>query len=143
MNYSEILKNKFKDEILNVEILTEDGLKILDICAKYISLKEIEILTKKINTFVDETEWINEFDTISVHSPETQLTFPIEQISDYINQEVKFYFYKPIKNMEFVVGKVKEILDEKIIIIWNNKGQFRKLEIVKNNILKLEKHIKF
>ncbi|UUD35326.1 ribosome assembly cofactor RimP [Mycoplasmopsis caviae] len=143
MNWKDELVNKFGDVILDAKIINEDGLKLLDVSVKFSDLNDVEKISKEINEYIDLMYSNIDVDSLSVHSPGVELAYKIDDLINHINEMLTIYLIKNVEKQDKFNAKLLEVLEDKILIHWNSKGQFRKIFIGKNNIKKVEKYIKF
>lgn len=143
MNWKEILEKQFGSQILEAKIIEEDGLKLLDISVNYHDLNKVEEISKQLNEFIDSNYPSLDIDSLSIHSPGVELTYKTDELEKHIGEMLTIKLNKSVEKQDKFNGKLLEVLEDKIQISWNNKGQFRKVFIDKNNIVKVEKYIKF
>ncbi|ADN68697.1 conserved hypothetical protein [Mycoplasmopsis fermentans JER] len=143
MNWKEILEKQFGSQILEAKIIEEDDLKLLDISVNYHDLNKVEEISKQLNEFIDSNYPSLDIDSLSIHSPGVELTYKTDELGKHIGEMLTIKLNKSIEKQDKFNGKLLEVLEGKIQISWNNKGQFRKVFIDKNNIVKVEKYIKF
>lgn len=143
MNWKTTLEEKFKDQILKVENLKEDGLDLLDITVKYTNMDDVEKISKEINEYLDSLKVEYDFDSLLIHSPGVKYDYTADELENYINEKFTINLIKAIDKKEKYIGELLEVNQDQILIKWNKKGQFRKTWLDKNNIKKIEKYIKF
>ncbi|TNK89382.1 hypothetical protein C4M83_05675, partial [Mycoplasmopsis pullorum] len=80
---------------------------------------------------------------LSVLSKGVETNISLDDVENYINQKLKFFLDKAYLTHNIFVGEVLEVLENEILIKWNDHGQFRKIKLDKNNLNKIELYIKF
>lgn len=143
MNWKTTLEEKFKDQILKVENLKEDGLDLLDITVKYTNMDDVEKISKEINEYLDSLKVEYDFDSLLIHSPGAKYDYTADELENYINEKFTINLIKAVDKKEKYISELLEVNQDQILIKWNNKGQFKKTWLDKNNIKKIEKFIKF
>ncbi|WP_406616015.1 ribosome assembly cofactor RimP [Mycoplasmopsis hyopharyngis] len=143
MNYKEILKNNFGEQILDAFLQKEDGMKKLVVIVEKHDFDEISKISYEINDFIDKSIPNTEFDFVAVESKGIQNELKYEDLSSNLEKEFELSLFKNENKKDFYIGKIIEINDDFLIIKWNNRGRFQKQKIEKTNIKKIQEHIKF
>ncbi|WP_027120734.1 ribosome assembly cofactor RimP [Mycoplasmopsis lipofaciens] len=145
MNWNLVLKDKFKEKVISAKINHDKELnvEVLEVVVNSHDIKEIENITKQINEFIDANfeNKIN-FDNLSILSPGVKYDFVFEDLcQEMYGEKLKIKLKKnQYKNNEFI-GKLLEKNNDFLILLWNNKGQMRKIQLEKENIQKIEKYL--
>ncbi|MEE3928554.1 hypothetical protein V2E24_03120 [Mycoplasmopsis ciconiae] len=138
MNIKELLENKFKDSIKEIEFLggiltittsneVKDQTYFMDLVDKF-------LIQNNINT--DELD-------IIVQSPGLDLEVDMNNIDRYVGETLRFELKKAFLSQNVLVAQLLENKEDELLVKWNNKGQFRKVKINKENILNIELYVKF
>ncbi|WP_029608542.1 ribosome assembly cofactor RimP [Mycoplasma simbae] len=142
MNWKHILQTQFGEVILDAKEENIDGLIALDITVKHTQMEQVNNASRQINEFLD-TQNIDRFDTISIHSPGLELNYTVESLSDHVGEDLKIKLVKAQNKTNELVSNLLEVNEQEIVVKWNQKGNIRKITIDKGNIASVEKHIKF
>ncbi|WP_025755202.1 ribosome assembly cofactor RimP [Mycoplasmopsis cricetuli] len=139
MDFLKILKNKFGNNILNVKMQND----ILTIEVDTCDLEQTIKFTKEIQQEFKEKNINYDDINLEVLSRGKKLEVEISELNQHFSNMLKFEFKKPIEEHKVIIAKLKEINDDSVLVIWNQKGRIRKISIDKNNIKKIEIYIKF
>ncbi|MCE6056716.1 ribosome assembly cofactor RimP [Mycoplasmopsis agalactiae] len=143
MNWKSLLVEKFGNKINDVKIVNEDGLLILEVIASSRDLKDIEELTKIVNDYIDSLNVEFDFDSLSISSPGFKMDYETDELGNHIGEIVDVKLNKNVNKLDFYTGEILENNPESILLKWNCKGQFRKVEIEKANIKKISMNIEY
>ncbi|WP_029513692.1 LSm family protein [Mycoplasmopsis primatum] len=134
MNWKKVLTDKFEGQIIDVQKTNEDGITFLDITVSSKDLNSVDKLTKQINDFIDQLEANIDFDSLLVHSPGFTLDYKTDELEKHIGEKLDIKLFKSLNKFDFYTGELLADNEKSILIKWNCKGQFRNLEIDKQNI---------
>ncbi|WP_029512661.1 LSm family protein [Mycoplasmopsis iners] len=144
MNWEQILKEQFGNIILKAKIDNFAGVKSLDVYLDTAEEKVVNEYSQKINDFIDEKFGQNlNFDALTIGTRGEQMDYEIAELDKLINETLEINLLKNVEKNDKLIVKLLENQEDKILVQWNNKGQIRKIEIAKNNIKAIKKHIKF
>ncbi|VEU75532.1 Uncharacterised BCR, YhbC family COG0779 [Mycoplasmopsis maculosa] len=143
MNWKDFLQTKFNEIIKEAKIINEDNMSFLDITVSYTDLNEVDKISKEINEYIDQSNLTLDFDYLTIHSPGFKTNYEINELGEHIDELIDLDLKKSVNKLNHYTGKLLSVNEDSIVIHWNNKGQFRKIELEKNNIIKINKHIKF
>ncbi|ENY69828.1 Hypothetical protein, DUF150 family [Mycoplasmopsis bovigenitalium 51080] len=142
MNWFESLNKEFPNEIIQANEAHIDGMFALDITVKHRDMENLETLSRKINLWL-ETQDISRFDSILIHSPGTDLKIDLQNINEFINEDLEIKLNKNENKVDKYIAKLLEVHDEYLLIKWNQRGNIRKIKLQKDNIFSISKYIKF
>lgn len=142
MNWLDLLQKEFGDDVIEAKETYMDSMLILDITVKYTDLVNINTISTKINNWFDSQN-IDRFDSISIHSPGVNLNYNIDELQNHINEDLLIKLHKNENQTDHYKAQLLEVESDSILVKWNQKGNIRKIKINKNNILSVEKYIKF
>ncbi len=137
MTILENLKVKFGKKITSVKWEEEDGATFLRVEVQEPKLSELTILSKDISNYLDDIDQTDKEYYLDIFSEGTDKELSFEVIKKYIEKNILVTLTRPIKNKIQFEGILLEADEEKIIVKWNAKGQFRKQIIVKEDIDKI------
>ncbi|MGZ9755612.1 hypothetical protein ACXYRQ_00845 [Mycoplasma sp. 394] len=143
MNYKQILIEQFGDNILDAKMVSNDFGQTLEITSKFTDLKQVEELSKQVSMFLNTQNWFKDEYNLEVLSKGLKTDLDINDLTSYINKEIKIKTIKSYESHNIFVVTLLEVFDDKILVRWNKKGQMRKVSFEKNNISSVELYIKF
>ncbi|TNK83621.1 ribosome assembly cofactor RimP [Mycoplasmopsis pullorum] len=150
MDYKKILKDEFGDIIISaklvadpIELVKSSLNNTLEIVLNTQDLNEVEKYSKLFIEYLDNQTWFKDEWNLSVLSKGVETNISLDDVENYINQKLKFFLDKAYLTHNIFVGEVLEVLENEILIKWNDHGQFRKIKLDKNNLNKIELYIKF
>ena len=108
-----------------------------------IDMNMIVEVTNHINAYLDELNPFENPYTLDLSSLGAEKPLKVEKLSAYIGKYINVHLVNPIKGENIYEGDLKEVNDDKIIIVYRNKTRSIPLEILKNNIYKIRLAIKF
>ena len=141
MNLEKRLLEKF-DKINKAYFETEMGMKFLKVEVNIRDLDSITEISREISNYLDEIDKTDDVYYLDVFSPGTDENFEPNESNKHIGEDVQIELTRHVKDMNEFIGELLEADDERIIIRWNAKGQFRKQEIAIDNIKSIKKYIK-
>ena len=108
-------------EIEYVEYVKEGGINILRIVidnpGKVTSIDDCEKLSRLIDEEIDKNIDIKTEYTLEVSSPGLERQIKSERLyKKYINETIRFSLYKQIEGKKVIIGKIKELNPENIIV---------------------------
>lgn len=142
MNWKLLLAQHF-NEVIDAKETVEDGMQILDITLSHSDLNHINDASIKINKFLDENANIERFDSIVIHSPGLIDDIDFASLSQFIGQDIEIFLQKNENGVNKYNALLLEDNDQSIKIKWNQKGNIRKIDVDKSNIIKIKRHFKF
>ncbi|MBZ4203348.1 ribosome assembly cofactor RimP [Mycoplasma tauri] len=134
MDWRKTLINEFCDQIIDVKFLNENSMKLLDVTVSHTDIQSINELTNEINSYVDGLNVELEFEAISIHSPGFDSNYKIDELESHIGEVLDVKLIKNVDKKDFYTGELLEVSESSILLRWNCKGQFRKVNILKENI---------
>ncbi|WP_416322481.1 ribosome assembly cofactor RimP [Mycoplasmopsis felis] len=143
MNYKEILENEFGSIIIDAKLVKNEFGNTLEIITSFNNLSDIENISKKISVFLDSQKWFKDDYNLEVLSKGQDTTINIDEIEQYKDKELKIQTIKSFEGNNSFIVKFIEQKDGFLVFKWNKKGQFRKIQISKDNISNIEIYIKF
>ncbi|BBU47521.1 ribosome assembly cofactor RimP [Mycoplasmopsis felis] len=143
MNYKEILENEFGSIIIDAKLVKNEFGNTLEIITSFNNLSDVENISKKISVFLDSQKWFKDDYNLEVLSKGQDTTINIDEIEQYKDKELKIQTIKSFEGNNSFIVKFIEQKDGFLVFKWNKKGQFRKIQISKDNISNIEIYIKF
>ncbi|VEU76345.1 ribosome assembly cofactor RimP [Mycoplasmopsis columboralis] len=143
MDYSKILKDKFPEMVLSVAITNQDFGKTLSVELDTEDLEEVIKYTKLIDQYLEEENIYPQDMALEVLSRGEEITLDLNNLEKYLNKMVKLHFVKAVEKEQSMIAELLEVSDNQILVLWNQKGRMRKINIEKSNILNGEIYIKF
>lgn len=143
MNYKEILENEFGSIIIDAKLVKDKFGNTLEIITSFNNLSDVENISKKISVFLDSQKWFKDDYNLEVLSKGQDTTINIDEIEQYKDKELKIQTIKSFEGNNSFIVKFIEQKDGFLVFKWNKKGQFRKIQISKDNISNIEIYIKF
>ncbi|WP_322900730.1 ribosome assembly cofactor RimP [Mycoplasmopsis felis] len=143
MNYKEILENEFGSIIIDAKLVKNEFGNTLEIITSFNNLSDVENISKKISFFLDSQKWFKDDYNLEVLSKGQDTTINIDEIEQYKDKELKIQTIKSFEGNNSFIVKFIEQKDGFLVFKWNKKGQFRKIQISKDNISNIEIYIKF
>lgn len=131
--FTQINKAYFEDEKSAKFLRVEVALKSLD---------EIAMLSREISAYLDTIDQDLEEYYLDVFSSGTDQSLDLNDLEKHLDQNVFVELNEELKDYKSFEGTLIEVADEKITVKWNAKGQFRKQEILKNNIKDIKLYAK-
>ncbi len=114
-------KDKLSEyELVDTEFLKEGGSWILRVIIdkpEGIQIKDCEFISKEISQILDEKDPIDISYNLEVSSPGIER--PLNKIVDFTNntgKEVCIYTYLPINGNKKIIGNIKGVIDDNVII---------------------------
>lgn len=141
MDINMILTSEFS-EVNKAYFEKEANFEFLRVEVKLRDLNEVVEISKKISQFLDDKDVISKEYYLDVFSAGTDENIQIENMKDYIGENVKVVLNKNIKEFSEFIGELIEVNTDEILIKWNAKGQFRKQQISIDNIKNINKYVK-
>ena len=108
-----------------------------------IDMNMIVDLTNEINAYLDELNPFEKPYTLDLSSLGAEKPLKVERLNAYVGKYVNVHLINPIKGENIYEGDLKEVNDDKIIIVYRQKTRSYELEILKYNIYKIRLAIKF
>ena len=133
-------------ELVELTFSHNNGQDVLNIVVdkdQEIDMNMIVDLTNEINAYLDE---INPFEkpyTLDLSSLGAEKPLKVERLNASVGKYVNVHLINPIKGENIYEGDLKEVSDDKIIIVYRQKTRSYELEILKSNIYKIRLAIKF
>lgn len=143
MDYSKILKEKFPEMVLSVAITNQDFGKTLSVELDTEDLEEVIKYTKLIDQYLEEENIYPQDMALEVLSRGEEITLDLNNLEKYLNKMVKLHFVKAVDKEQSMIAELLEVSDNQILVLWNQKGRMRKINIERSNILNGEIYIKF
>lgn len=143
MDYSKILKEKFPEMVLSVSITNQDFGKTLSVELDTEDLEEVVKYTKLIDQYLEEENIYPQDMALEVLSRGEEITLDLNNLEKYLNKMVKLHFVKAVEKEQSMIAELLEVSDDQILVLWNQKGRMRKINIQRSNILNGEIYIKF
>ncbi|MCR8613346.1 MAG: hypothetical protein NC236_02585 [Mycoplasma sp.] len=138
------IQNLLKDEAKVNELFfkKEFGNNFLKIELEFQNrnMDHITTLSKKISVFLDENNLIDVEYILDIYSSGTSFEIKIDELENYIDKKIEIFPEKQFYGLSSFVGKLKEIHDNDILVIWDQKGNMRKIKVEKSNIVKINKY---
>ena len=108
-----------------------------------IDMNMIVDLTNELNAYLDELNPFEKPYTLDLSSLGAEKPLKVEKLSAYVGKYINVHLVNPIKGENIYEGDLKEVNDDKIIIVYRQKTRSYELEILKSNIYKIRLAIKF
>ncbi|MBN4083413.1 ribosome assembly cofactor RimP [Mycoplasma sp. CSL10137] len=143
MDYKQILTNAFGDIILEAKMIQNDFGPTLEVTVNHTNLKDVEMLSKKISLFLESQKWFTDNHYLEVLSKGFDTNVDINQLDKFINKDVTLKLKKSYLGQDIFVVKILEDRLDSFIASWNKKGQLKKIEFEKKDILNAELYIKY
>ena len=121
----------------------QDVLSIVVDKEQEIDMNMIVDLTNEVNAYLDELNPFEKPYTLDLSSLGAEKPLKVEKLEAYVGKYVNVHLINPIKGENIYEGDLKEVNDDKIIIIYRQKTRSYELEILKSNIYKIRLAIKF
>ena len=130
MEIEKAIVEKFKN-VEKAYFIKEDGVNFLRIETSLHMMKDVEEISKEINSLIDSNEDnIEEQYFLDVLSKGTETPIEFHELNNEIEKNMKVITI----NGEVFEGILKKVLDDSIVLRYNAKGQFRNKNIAKINI---------
>ncbi|MCS4536634.1 ribosome assembly cofactor RimP [Mycoplasma sp. CSL7475-4] len=142
MNWKEKLQAQFGDVIVDAKETNIESMFVLDITLKHTDMNKVNAESHLINEWLD-TQNIERFDSISIHSPGVDLNYTVVELNEHIGEELLIKLHKNENKVNEYKAILLEVFDDEILLRWNQKGNIRKIKLSKSNIASIEKYIKF
>ncbi|MCU4706652.1 ribosome assembly cofactor RimP [Mycoplasma sp. CSL7503-lung] len=143
MDYKQKLIGEFGDIILEAKMIQNDFGPTLEVTVNHTNLKDVETLSKKISLFLETQKWFTDNHYLEVLSKGFDTNIDIDQLDKFINKDVTLKLKKSYFGQDIFVVKILEDKLDSFIASWNKKGQFKKIEFEKKDILNAELYIKY
>ncbi|WP_322935378.1 ribosome assembly cofactor RimP [Mycoplasmopsis felis] len=143
MNYKEILENEFGSIIIDAKLVKNEFGNTLEIITSFNNLSDVENISKKISVFLESQKWFKDDYNLEVLSKGQDTAINIDEIEQYKDKELKIQTIKSFEGNNSFIVKFIEQKHGFLVFKWNKKGQFRKIQISKDNISNIEIYIKF
>lgn len=141
MQIEKKLQEKFTQ--INKAYFEEDrSTRFLRVEVNLKSLDEIAMLSREISAYLDTVDHDIEEYYLDVFSSGTDQSLDINDLDKHLEANVFVELNEEIKDYKSFEGTLIEVTEEKIVVKWNAKGQFRKQEIQKNNIKDIKLYAK-
>lgn len=137
------LENEFGSIIIDAKLVKNEFGNTLEIITSFNNLSDVENISKKISFFLDSQKWFKDDYNLEVLSKGQDTTINIDEIEQYKDKELKIQTIKSFEGNNSFIVKFIEQKDGFLVFKWNKKGQFRKIQISKDNISNIEIYIKF
>lgn len=141
MQIEKKLQDKFT-QINNAYFEEDRSTKFLRVEVNLKSLDEIAMLSREISAYLDTVDHDIEEYYLDVFSSGTDQSLDINDLDKHLEANVFVELNEDIKDYKSFEGTLIEVTEEKIVVKWNAKGQFRKQEIQKNNIKNIKLYAK-
>lgn len=141
MQIEKKLQDKFT-QINNAYFEEDRSTKFLRVEVNLKSLDEIAMLSREISAYLDTVDHDIEEYYLDVFSSGTDQSLDINDLDKHLEANVFVELNEDIKDYKSFEGTLIEVTEEKIVVKWNAKGQFRKQEIQKNNIKDIKLYAK-
>ncbi|QJR44277.1 hypothetical protein [Mycoplasma miroungirhinis] len=140
MNIIDEILKKFTTQISYCKWLNTPEGRFLSIELNTHDLKEVNLITKEINNFIDEIDTnVNYY--LDIFSKGIDLNIPFDELNNYIDKKIEITLNQPYKDKKVIEIILKENKIDELFGKINNKGQFQKIYIKKDNINKIQKVI--
>lgn len=133
MDVKQTLQKNFP-EVKDAFFEKEAGALFLRIEVSLKTLDQVSELSRNISNFLDQNEPSEKEYFLDIYSSGAEHLIELDDLENYFEKTITVKLKKPIKDKPDFEGKLLSVDQEKIIIRWNAKGQFRKQEIEKSNI---------
>ncbi|VEU70593.1 ribosome assembly cofactor RimP [Mycoplasmopsis glycophila] len=143
MDYKNLLKEQFPNDIILEAKLINSNDPILEVVLNTRDLSVVEEYSRKIFTFLETQTWYKDNYSLEVLSRGDDLNLDKNDLGNNLGQMVKITTHKSFEGLNIFIAELLSESDDKILVKWNKKGQFRKIEFNKDNIIKIESYIKF
>ncbi|MBU4691032.1 hypothetical protein [Mycoplasma zalophi] len=140
MNIIEEILNKFTNQVSQCKWLNTPEGRFLSIELNTHDLNEVTLITKEINNFIDEIDTESNY-YLDIFSKGVDLEISLNEINDYVDKKIEITLKEPYKDKKVIQIIFKEEKDDELFGRINNKGQFQKIFIKKENIHKIQKVI--
>ena len=122
---------------------SQDVLTVVVDREQEIDMDAIVMLSNDLNSYLDELNPFTNPYTLDLSSLGAEKPLKVERLKAYIGKYVNVHLINPIKGENIYEGDLKEVDDDKIIIVYRQKTRSIPLEILKSNIYKIRLAIKF
>ena len=133
-------------ELVELSFSRNNGQDVLSIVVdkeQEIDMNMIVDLTNELNAYLDELNPFEKPYTLDLSSLGAEKPLKVETLSAYVGKYINVHLVNPIKGENIYEGDLKEVNDDKIIIVYRQKTRSYELEILKSNIYKIRLAIKF
>ena len=133
-------------ELVELSFSRNNGQDVLSIVVdkeQEIDMNMIVDLTNELNAYLDELNPFEKPYTLDLSSLGAEKPLKVEKLSAYVGKYINVHLVNPIKGENIYEGDLKEVNDDKIIIVYRQKTRSYELEILKSNIYKIRLAIKF
>lgn len=108
-----------------------------------ISMDDIVSVSDKINQLFDELDLIDYEYVLDISSVGAEKEISIDKLAKYINKYLRVHLKNPIDGENIYFGELIEVNDNSITISYRQKTRLKKINIMIDNIYKINKAIKF
>lgn len=137
MDFKDILSKEFGRIILDANLKFIGTDKTLEIVVDSRNLEEVEKYTRQIYSYLETQDWFKTTWILEVLSKGSDTNIKIDELVDFIGKKVIINLRKPFDSQNSLVAEILEDNEDKILLKWNKKGQFKKIELEKENIIKI------
>ena len=133
-------------ELVELSFSRNNGQDVLSIVVdkeQEIDMNMIVDLTNELNAYLDELNPFEKPYTLDLSSLGAEKPLKVETLSAYVGKYINVHLVNPIKGENIYEGDLKEVNDDRIIIVYRQKTRSYELEILKSNIYKIRLAIKF
>lgn len=135
--------------LFSIKYFQEDKENILQVIIEdenfQLDLERCGIINKFLSEKLDDWNFISDNYFLEVTSPGIERPLKNkEEIKKCINKYIYFEFNCPVNKYNFVEGYLKSFTDEdELKVLWNNKGQIKKMIINYDNIKNARRAVEF
>ena len=138
--------NQIGYELISLSLKKEKGENILSVIVdrvEPIDMDAIVQVSHVLNDYLDELDPLENPYTSDISSLGAEKPLKVERLNASVGKYVNVHLINPIKGENIYEGDLKEVSDDKIIIVYRQKTRSYELEILKSNIYKIRLAIKF
>lgn len=142
MDVKQTLQAKFP-EVSDAFFEKEGSMLFLRVEVSLKTLDDVSKLSREISDFLDQNDPTEKEYYLDIYSSGAESTIAINDLKNYVDQYVSIDLNSKVKDKLNYEGTIIEADEQKILVKWNAKGQFRKQEIELTNIKTAKLAIKF
>ncbi|WKX02534.1 hypothetical protein [Candidatus Mycoplasma mahonii] len=98
---------------------------------------EVINISKDISSFVDQIDYSSGEYFLDIYSRGTDYDIEFKNIKNNLGKTMKIELNKAIEDKIIFIGELVSYDDKSLSIEWNNKGQFKNIKIITENIKKI------
>ncbi|EFF41304.1 ribosome assembly cofactor RimP [Mycoplasmopsis alligatoris] len=133
MSILEAIKKNFPI-VLEIKEIQNNKDKTLEITLDCNDLLTVEKYSRQIYEYLETNNLLDDSTNLEVFSKGSDIEIKLDEVNNHLNKKVLVGLKNPIQNLNPIPGKILSVSNDHIVLHWNNKGQFRKVEILKENI---------